>query len=184
MIQLREIHTADTAYPFVETLWLEAFPDDERRATLAQRRNTDANPAFHCLLAESEGQAVGFFTYWDFGRYAYGEHFATDPQVRNHGYGGQIVAALLRHIGKPLVLEVELPTDEMSCRRVRFYERNGLRLWAEQTYLQPPYAAGKHALPMRLMATDGLTAAHDFADIVRTIHQEVYGVQTPVAQEG
>lgn len=183
MIQLRKIHTADKAYPFVEALWIEAFPDDERRATIAQRRNTDTNPAFQCLLAESDGLPVGFFTCWDFGRYAYGEHFATDPRIRNRGYGGQILAALLRYIAKPLVLEVELPADETSRRRVRFYERNGLRLWAEQAYLQPPYAAGKHALPMRLMATGGLTAAHDFDDIVQTVHREVYGVQTLAAPE-
>ena len=177
MIHLRQIRTTDSAYPFVEKLFLAAFPEDERRDIEEQRCNTDHNPLFHCLLAEDNGQSVGFFTYWDFGRYCYGEHFATDPAQRNHGYGSRILSAVLAHIGKPLVFEVEMPDCELSMRRVAFYQRNGMHLWQGYDYIQPAYRPDGNALPMLLMSSSGLSPERDFADVVQTIHHHVYGAE-------
>ena len=94
MFTLREIQTSDTAYSCVEQLWLVSFPINERRDIDAQRYNTDARTNFHCLLAEDDGKAVGFITYWHFGDFCYGEHLATDPLCRNKGYGARILSAL------------------------------------------------------------------------------------------
>lgn len=176
MIQLQQIRTSDAAYPFVEQLFLSAFPEDERRELSAQRHNTDHNPLFHCILAEYNGLPVGFFTYWDFGRYCYGEHFATDPALRNHGYGSRILSAVLEHIAKPLVIEVETPDNELSIRRIGFYRRNGMRLWEGYDYMQPPYRPAGNALPMLLMSSGGIDPQADYTDVVSTIHRKVYGV--------
>lgn len=177
MIHLREIHTADTDYAFVEALWLQAFPEIERRDTAAQRQNTDTNPLFHCLLATShEGEPVGFLTYWDFGSYCYGEHFATDMRLRNRGYGGQIIRAAIGYIARPLVLEVELPQDDLSRRRIGFYQRNGLTLWQDIPYVQPAYRVGGEALPMHLMATPDLEPSRVAKEVISTIRRNVYGV--------
>ena len=176
MLSLRQISTTDPAYPFVEQLFVTAFPEDERRDLTAQRHNTDHNPAFHCMLAVDEGMPVGFFTVWDFGRYCYGEHFATDPALRNHGYGSKILNAVRLRIGKPIVIEVEIPNNELSIRRIDFYRRNGMHLWEGYDYIQPSYRPHGNALPMLLMASRGLTPAADFAEVVRTIHREVYAL--------
>lgn len=181
MLTLNCIHTDSAAYPFVERLFLAAFPEDERRDIVAQRYNVDHNSAFRCLLAEDDRQLVGFFTYWDFGRYCYGEHFAIDPTLRNSGYGSSILVAVLERLGRPLVLEVEMPDNELSRRRVGFYQRNGMCLWEGYAYVQPAYRPTGNALPMLLMASSGLDPVVDFAEIVRTIHREVYGVETPMA---
>ena len=176
MIRLRDISTADSQYAFVERLWLDAFPEAERRDMDAQRANTDTNPLFHCLLAETDnGQPVGFLTCWDFGTFCYGEHFATAPALRNHGYGGRIIRAVLQRAARPFVLEVEMPEDELSRRRVGFYERNGLTLWQEIPYLQPAYRAAGGCLPMYLMATHDLRPQKDAAHVISTIHRYVYG---------
>lgn len=177
MIHLREIHTADADYAFVEALWLQAFPEIERRDTAAQRQNTDTNPLFHCLLATSpEGEPIGFLTYWDFGSYCYGEHFATDMRLRNRGYGGQIIREAIDYIARPLVLEVELPQDDLSRRRIGFYQRNGLTLWQDIPYVQPAYRVGGEALPMLLMAASDLEPNRCADQVIRTIHRHVYGV--------
>ena len=176
MLSLRPIFTTDPAYPFVEQLFVAAFPQDERRDLPAQRYNVDHNHAFHCMLAENEGTPVGFFTYWDFGRFCYGEHFATDPALRNHGYGSKVLNAVRSHIGKPIVIEVEIPNNELSIRRIDFYRRNGMHLWEGYDYIQPSYRPHGNALPMLLMSPEGLTPATDFAEVVRTIHREVYAL--------
>lgn len=171
----REIHTTDSVYAPVEQLWLSAFPEAERRDTAAQRANTDTQPNFHCLVAE-DTQFVGFLTYWDFGTFCYGEHFATLPSVRNGGYGSAILHEVLRRAGQPFVLEVEQPDTELSRRRVRFYERNGLTLW-QVPYIQPAYREGGESVPMLLMATAPLSAEHDFPTVRRTLYTEVYDCQ-------
>ncbi len=179
MLRLREIQTTDASYTFVEQLWLATFPDNERRATEAQRYNTDHNPVFHCMLAEEENEPVGFFTYWDFGQYCYGEHFATQASIRNQGYGSRIICALYDHIQRPLVLEVEMPNSDISMRRIHFYQRHGLQLWEGYDYIQPPYSADSAELPMLLMASRELNPQQDFNHVVQTIHHEVYGYGKP-----
>lgn len=176
MTDLRQIHASDGTYEFVERLFLSAFPEDERRDIVAQRHNTDNNPLFHCMLAEDNGQPVGFFTYWDFGRFCYGEHFATDTTYRNHGYGSEILSAILEHIAKPLVIEVEMPDNELGVRRIGFYQRNGMHLWEGYNYMQPAYRPNGNTLPMLLMSSCGLDPENDFTEVVSIIHREVYGV--------
>ena len=189
MITLREIHTSDPSYPWVEQLWLAAFPRNERRNTEAQRENVDARANFHCLLAEDDGKAVGFITYWHFSDFCYGEHLATDPACRNHGYGARILSTLNAKLSTqnsplstltppmPFVLEVEMPDDDLSRRRIAFYERNGFTLWRDCAYMQPPYRPEDAPLPMLLMVKGNLSPEEDFLRVKQTIHREVYGVK-------
>ena len=58
----------------------------------------------------------------------YGEHFAVDPDERGGGYGGKALRLLCEELQTPVVLEVELPFDEMSRRRIGFYQRSGFTL--------------------------------------------------------
>ena len=196
MFTLREINTSDAAYPWLEQLWLASFPRNERRDTEAQRYNVDMRANFHCLLAEDDGEPVGFITYWHFGDFCYGEHLATNPVCRNKGYGANILSALDNHLSTlntklstlhsplstlntplPFVLEVEMPTDDLSRRRIAFYERNGFALWRDCTYQQPPYRPEDTPLPMLLMVRGSLEPTRDFARVKATIHREVYGVK-------
>ena len=196
MFTLRDIHTSDPSYPWVEQLWLASFPCNERRDTEAQRNNVDSRANFHCLLAEDDGKAVAFITYWHFGDFCYGEHLATDPACRNKGYGAQILSTLNSKLfplpskpstfnsqlstltpPMPFVLEVEMPADDLSRRRIAFYERNGFTLWRDCAYMQPPYRPEDAPLPMLLMVKGNLSPEQDFPHVRQTIHREVYGVK-------
>ena len=182
MFTLRDIHTSDPSYPWVEQLWLASFPCNERRDTEAQRNNVDSRANFHCLLAEDDGKAVAFITYWHFGDFCYGEHLATDPACRNKGYGAQILSTLHSPLSTltppmPFVLEVEMPADDLSRRRIAFYERNGFTLWRDCAYMQPPYRPEDAPLPMLLMVKGNLSPEQDFPRVRQTIHREVYGVK-------
>ena len=181
MIELREIRTADPSFGWAEQLWLSSFPICERRDIDEQRHNTDTRTNFHYLLAEDNGKPIGFITYWHFSNFCYGEHLATDPTCRNNGYGTQILTALRLHLNSlspslPFVLEVEMPTDELSQRRIAFYERNGFTLWSHCPYVQPPYRPTDEPLPMLLMVQGNLQPKTDFQRIQNVIHREVYGV--------
>jgi len=58
---------------------------------------------------------------------------------------------------KPLILEIELPEDEITCRRKHFYERNGL---CAQPYrhVQLPFQGGGPIVPLVIMSNRNLSA--------------------------
>ena len=121
------------------------------------------------------GEFCGFITWWDFGGFVYGEHFAMLPECRGAGIGGEVIDRFVADAGKPVVLEVELPTNDLARRRIGFYERHGFVL-CDAEYVQPPYDAGGGCVPMRLMS-HGMSLDEETFERVRNIlYAEVYGV--------
>lgn len=174
-IALHRIHATDTdEYRFVENLLTEAFPKEEYRELSEFRTLTASKRIFHNNLIYDGETLVGFVTYWDFRRFCYIEHFATLPNMRNKGYGRQVLACLQALLRVPIVLEVECPEEEMARRRIGFYERQGFMLW-KRDYVQPPYRPGGDFLKLYLMAYGDLSEERDFDFIKKTIHKEVYG---------
>ena len=178
MIRLQRITTADEAlYSFMERLMVQSFPPEEYRALEQLRLYTDTKPDFHNNIILDDETPVGLFTYWDFGTFCYGEHFAIDPDKRNGGYGKQALEQLCRHVApRPLVLEVEIPDNEMAQRRIGFYQRQGFALW-DKPYQQPPYKPGDGYLPMRLMAFGNIDADQAYQMVKERIYREVYNAQ-------
>ena len=120
-----------------------------------------------------DGTPIGLLTYWDFGDYCYVEHFATSQELRNKGYGKLSLECLHNTLRRPIVLEVECPTNELAQRRINFYQRQGFVLW-DKEYFQPPYRNGEEKLPMLLMVSGALDADKDFERIKHTLHKDVY----------
>ncbi|MEI3082447.1 MAG: hypothetical protein V8S85_00215 [Oscillospiraceae bacterium] len=79
------------------------------------------------------------------------------PSLRGHGTGSTILRQLLTQ-EKPLILEIEPPEDELTCRRKHFYERNGL---CAQPYghVQLPFQGGGPIVPLVIMANRDLKRA-------------------------
>lgn len=121
------------------------------------------------------GEFCGFITWWDFGDFVYGEHFAMLPECRGAGIGGEVIDRFVADAGKPVVLEVELPTNDTARRRIGFYERHGFTL-CDAEYVQPPYDAGGEGVPMRLMSHGMPLDAETFERVRDTLYAEVYGV--------
>lgn len=177
MLELQRITTADVdLYNFMEGLMKQAFPSAEYRDLNELRLYTDTKPHFYNNIIMEENRPIGFFTYWDFDTFYYAEHFAVDPSLRNGGYGKQVLALLRDTLSRPIVLEVEMPEDEMARRRIGFYERNGFVLWSND-YHQPPYRPGDDFLPMRLMVHGALDSEKDYECVKGRIYKEVYNVK-------
>lgn len=174
MISLQPVTTADAAlYKYVEQLLVASFPEAERRPLDDWRAYTDHEPRFHNNAVLDDGQPVGLMTYWDFDRFGYAEHFAIDPARRNGGLGQRVMQHLCQQWGRPFVLEVEMPDNDLARRRIGFYQRQGLVLW-DALYQQPPYRPGDGFLPMRLMAHGDLQCTRDYEHVRSTIYREVY----------
>ncbi len=172
MMPLHRITSVSSpAYCRAERLLTDSFPRQEYRDLSEWQDCISSRHAFHLMLTED---ALGLLAYWDFTAFLYVEHLAVDSSHRGCGLGSLMLDALKAGApGKPIVLEVELPLDDLTRRRIRFYERNGFTLWP-QPYLQPPYRQGDAPLPMRLMAY-GEGNEEAFEDVKARIYKEVYG---------
>lgn len=177
MVNIKQIRTVDTAhYSFVEELFTTAFPKEERRELTLQRDYTDNNPLFFNNIISDDDTPIGFITYWKFEDYYYIEHFAIHSSQRNGGYGKKVLEHIHKTLNSPIVLEVELPNDELSARRIGFYERVNYKLWKNE-YSQPPYRKGDNYLPMYLMVYGDLNSEKDFERIKQNLYKEVYLVE-------
>ena len=183
------------ASPYWDSLvriYLQSFPIDEQRpvesiarliehdnrfvayAIINDNTDEDYHPkeTLHTKHHTLNTPLLGLLTTWEFADFIYIEHFAIDPALRSQGYGSEALKAFIHEQGKPLVLEAEPPTDEMTRRRIRFYERIGLTLY-DYPYIQPAYTEESLPVELRLMGTID-TEATPLAKVSDTLHREVY----------
>lgn len=174
-IAIRRISTEGELW-HAEKLYLENFPLPERRETRDWIEYTWNKPEFHNNMIFHGGNIVGFISYWEFPGFVYVEHFAMSEDIRGHGLGGKALDLLLRKYNseKPIVLEVEMPTNEVSKRRIDFYRRHGFSLRPEQ-YFQPPYRKGDETMELKIMVHTPKPASFSFDTTVSTLKREVYG---------
>lgn len=174
MIGIKRITTEDKQYyDYIEQLLIASFPVEEYRDLKEFRNYTDTLNHFYCNIILDDTTPVGLVTYWDLGGFYYIEHFAIDATQRNGGYGRKLLEHLASLLDKPIVLEVEHPTEEIAQRRINFYQRQGYTLWNKE-YFQPPYKAGYSELPMYIMAYGGLNPDTDFEMVKDQLHRVVY----------
>ncbi len=155
--------------------WYEtAFP-------LEERRDFDAliqllpQPGMHLCALVQAGQPVGFIMYWQWSDAGvlFIEHFAIAPNRRGQQLGQQALAQVLRIPAACYLLEAEFPTDDLSRRRIRFYERQGFQV-NDFPYAQPPYRPGNPAIPMRLLSQPIIQEQTEFDELSRLIAERVY----------
>jgi len=157
----------------VEKTYNDAFPEAERRAFSLVRDLLSDNPSFSVYVLLKGDQYAGFITAWKLTDFVYVEHFAIDESARNGGIGGQAMSQFMSQFEKSIILEVEIPVDEMSRRRIGFYERLGFVL-DNHVYHQPPYREEETWLEMRLMSFGKIDLIESFDTVKSQIYTYVY----------
>lgn len=160
--------TFDEIFPLLE----DAFPVTELREKERQRALL-AEPCYRLNGVRRDGGFAAVFAAWEIEEFLYIEHFAVQEAYRNGGYGGRLLDCFLAEKARPMVLEVELPTDELTKRRIGFYQRHGL-IFNEYPYLQPPMRKGQKPLPLRLMTSPAAIDEKEFQRYRKRIHSMVY----------
>lgn len=124
-----------------------SFPLHEQRE-LASQTDIMRDSAYHFTLIFDGKEEIGTILYWETDEYIYVEHFYIYPDFRGNAYGSMTLRALTQQ-GKPVILEIDPPTDEISVRRKGFYERCGFAANA-YPHIHPPYHKGNagHSLVM------------------------------------
>ena len=191
MIRLHPIK--NQASPYWDSLvriYRESFPIDEQRPLESMAHLIADEPRYTMyaivdtdgqrLKAMSESQElridsqrpIGLLTTWEFADFIYIEPFAIAPTLRSQGYGSEALKAFIKEHSTPLILEAEPPTDALSIRRIKFYERCGFTLH-NYPYMQPAYTKESHPVELRLMGTLA-TEATPLTRVTQILHHEVY----------
>ena len=157
----------ETDFPEIYRIMQDSFSDDEYRPYDEQL----------ALFEEPEYRIyympAGFLAVWEFESFIYIEHFAVDPALRNSGTGSAMLQELVKQYQKPICLEVELPEDELTRRRIGFYERNGF-VFNEYPYIQPPISKGKSPVPLRIMTYRSEITREEFQKMKEILYRRVY----------
>ncbi|MDF9825575.1 ribosomal protein S18 acetylase RimI-like enzyme [Breznakia sp. PF5-3] len=116
----------------------------------------------------------GAMIIWNDDRYVVIENFAVDRAARGEGVGSKMIHEVCEQMkDKTIVLEVEKPHDDISEKRIAFYEKNGFIL-SEFGYVQPKINAVVNTVPLILMVYNKRIDAEEFQEIKKMIFNSVY----------
>ena len=162
-------------FPKVYEIMEQSFPRSEYRPYEAQLALMERSNYRIYGEAEMTGELQGFMAVWELPGYCFLEHFAVSPMERNGGIGSAMLKELQELYHAPLCLEVEPPENELTRRRVAFYERNGFYLNA-YPYEQPSLGEGREPVPLQVMTTGSRITRETFERLKETLYTEVYDV--------
>ncbi len=151
MIWLKRICCDTSEYDWAMDLLAVSFPPYERRDDDLQRQVLQHNDYRLCAICDGQ-TPVGVVGYWDAPNFVYFENFCIDPAKRNGGYGSATLQYLTA-LGKTFILEIELPEDDLTKRRLGFYQRNGM-VANPYPHIQPHYRKDDEDLPLMILTYD------------------------------
>lgn len=155
-------------------IYEDSFPEDEKRSIKDQRKLLD-NPLYKIVPYKSKDMTVGFSAVWEFESFLYVEHAATSAKLRGRGYGSKMYKDLMKKYQTKIVLEVEPPEDDLSRRRIEFYQRLDFKL-NHYEYKQPAYDASKKEVPLMIMSYPQKLIPDEFNEVKNVIYENVFGI--------
>lgn len=162
-MELRDIReSTPELWSKVWNLYEDSFPAHERRSREAQLKAFDDPDAYGRIVMDEDGELAAILFYWLYESNVYVEFLAVDPRMRGRNIGTAVVEKILAlHPGCTVILEIEPPEDEITLRRLHFYERLGF-VANDYHYVHPSYRTGDKAFAHRLtLMTHGSNLAPD-----------------------
>ena len=155
------------------------FVFEERRSKedyLKIFKNKHFKPNF--IYDKNLKQIVGYFCFWDFKDFVFGEHFAIFEHLRNNDLGSKFLNYYTSHLKHPFIGEIEIPNDEITKRRCNYYLKNNFKI-LKTDYVQPSYHNSKDGVPMYIIGYDR-TNKFDFKShlnkMLNIVYQNVYNI--------
>ena len=137
---------ADKGWAEAWELYEKSFPYNERWSEEAYDR-AFGDPNFEADGIWRGDEFIGILFHWGADGYRYVEHLAVSPALRGQNMGSAALSAFCRKVGR-VILEIDPPVDDISIRRLHFYERLGFVANPYQ-YIHPSFR--KPFTPHRLV---------------------------------
>jgi len=153
-------------------LYEQSFPTDERR-TIANQAPLLTYEVYHFNAVLFQDRFVGLILWWKFDTVCFIEHIATSPAIRGKGIGSRIITQFQRNNAEHILLEVDLPKDDISQRRILFYQRLGFQL-NQHPYQQPALNEDSQPVDLLLMSYPHAITASQVKGFISTYHPIIY----------
>jgi ribosomal protein S18 acetylase RimI-like enzyme len=174
---IRIYNTSEIDFEAISALYISAFPEDERRSVDALKMMINEHTEMVFYTINLKNSFAGLLILWHFEKFHYIEHLAIKENLRSFGLGKKVIDSIKQRFPGIILFEVEPPLDELSVRRVRFYERSGYKTVLKE-YMQPPYDKNKKPVPMWVLSNNDQIPESDLTEFLTTIRQKVYELPT------
>jgi len=137
-LKVHQIKSEEDQY-FAEfwKIYSASFPLNERRVS-NQQTDVFKKKEYQVDIYLSDNHVIGFTAFWTTTDFIYIEHFAIAPEVRSKGLGSAILKPFIETKPIPVILEIEPTIDDLTSRRLKFYESLGF-IRNDHLHFQPPY---------------------------------------------
>lgn len=159
-----------TRWNSVWELYEESFPEAERRKKEDHLRACN-DTRFFPLSAWEGRDLIGLMFFWEWDSYRYLEHFAVNPELRGQGHGSQMLRHL-RDSEHTTILEIDPLINELSVRRLQFYERAGYSL-TPYRFIHLPYRLDAKAQELLILSYPHMITKEQHYDFKRFLNEEV-----------
>lgn len=121
--------TNDSWYKDFEEIYSKSFPVYEQRSC-EQQLYAFSNERYNlfCLINEDENILNSFVSFWEFDEYVYVEHLAVNERLRGNNIGTATLKLFNDEVRKTVILEIDPVIDEVSAKRLQFYQKLGFEL--------------------------------------------------------
>ncbi|KJU72657.1 GNAT family N-acetyltransferase [Clostridium baratii] len=167
-IRLKNIN--DENWNKIWRIYEESFPKHELR-NIKEQKEAMNDDEFFCVYAKEEETVVGIIFYWEWEQFRYIEHFAVNPNLRGGGYGSKILEEICND-DKITILEIDPVVDEISERRLVFYERLGFKM-NKFNHLHPPYKNGDKGHKLKVLSYKCIISENQFSDFKNFLENHV-----------
>ncbi len=151
-------------------LYEESFPVAERRK-MEDHLLACTDERFFPLSAWEEGRVTGLLFFWEWEGYRYLEHLAVTPHHRGQGYGSEMLR-YLRDSEYTIILEIDPLVNELSVRRLQFYERAGFTL-TPYRFVHLPYRLEAQPQELLILSYPQMITKKERNDFLRFVNEEV-----------
>lgn len=150
MLQIKLINTNNTHFDLAWDLYENSFPIEERRSISSQKLIMN-HPNYNFEIVMVNNELIGIILWWGFNDIRFIEHFTTTENIRGKGFGKAIIEKFKQQNSLPILLEVDIPKQNIDQRRIEFYQR--LKFYLNpHFYQQPPLNKEHKALALLLMS--------------------------------
>lgn len=168
---LKRIENKDFDYFY--SLLEEDFCWEERKDK-ERELSSFIHPRFSPCFIYDNDKLVGYFCYWEFKNFIFGEHLAILKELRDSGIGTRFISEFLKGCNKLVLIEVEHPTTIQSKRRIKFYKKLGFKMNEKYNYIQPSYHPTGETVPLIIASHPTLINENDYKKYTQLIKEEVY----------
>lgn len=157
----------------VFSLMQKSFPKNEYR-TYENQKKLLKNPHYKITPYFGSGsELLAFAAVWKFDFFKFVEHIAVSENCRGMGIGSKIMRDIIEKSDTDIVLEIEPPIDEMTAKRLRFYEKLGFKC-NDFKYFQLPLNKNDKPIPLKILSYPQTLDATKFEKIKEIIYSNVY----------